>query len=47
MRTHDAKCVERYLVQLLLSADFLFYYVKGMLEGTDAVVLPQADGIEM
>merc|ERR1719335_45935 len=36
-----------YLVQLLLSADFLFYYVKGMLEGTDAVVLPQADGIEM
>jgi len=35
-----------YLVQLFLSADFAFYYVKGLLDGTDAVVLPQADGIE-
>jgi len=34
-----------YLVQLFLSADFAFYYVKGLLDGTDAVVLPQAEGI--
>jgi len=36
-----------YLIQLLLAADFMFYYVKGLLEGTDQVVLPQAEGIEM
>jgi len=37
-----------YLIQLALSADFMFYYAKGLLEGTDAVVLPQAaDGIEL
>merc|ERR1719446_135671 len=37
-----------YLTQLFLSADFMFYYVKGWLEGTDAVVLPsQAEGIEL
>jgi ER lumen protein retaining receptor len=35
-----------YLVQLLLSADFMFYFVKGLLEGTDAIVLPQAEGME-
>jgi len=36
-----------YVVQLLLGADFMFYYAKGMLEGTDGVVLPSTDGIEM
>jgi len=36
-----------YLVQLFLSADFAFYYVKGLLDGTDEVVLPSSDGIEM
>jgi len=36
-----------YLIQLALSADFMFYYAKGLLEGTDQVVLPQAEGIEM
>merc|ERR1719398_4682 len=36
-----------YMIQLLLAADFMFYYVKGLLEGTDQVVLPQAEGIEM
>merc|ERR1719253_1072461 len=34
-----------YLVQLFLSADFAFYYVKGLLSGEDAVVIPQAEGI--
>jgi len=29
-----------YMVQLILSADFMFYYVKGFLEGADAIVLP-------
>jgi len=36
-----------YLFQLFLSADFSFYYVKGWLEGADAIILPQADGSSM
>jgi hypothetical protein len=35
-----------YVVQLLLSADFMFYFAKGVLDGSDAVVLPRADGVE-
>ena len=37
----------RYMVQLMLSADFMFYYVKGLLLGNDEVVLPQANEVEM
>lgn len=32
-----------YLTQLLLSADFMFYYVKGLMSGTDALT----DGLEI
>jgi len=35
-----------YVVQLFLSADFMFYFAKGKLDGSDAVVLPRADGLE-
>jgi len=35
------------IVQLFLSADFMFYYVKGFLEGTDEVVLPRSTDIVM
>jgi len=33
-----------YFVQLLISADFCFYFAKGFLDGSDAVVLPQLGG---
>lgn len=36
-----------YMVQLILSADFMFYYVKGFLEGSEAIVLPQQGELEM
>jgi len=39
--------VSSYMVQLMLSADFMFYYVKGLLQGNDEVVLPQANEVEM
>jgi len=39
--------VGSYMMQLLLSTDFMFYYVKGLLQGADEVVLPQAGEVEM
>jgi len=39
--------VSSYMVQLMLSADFMFYYVKGLLQGNDEVVLPRANEVEM
>jgi len=34
-------------LQLFFVTDFMFYYVKSLLEGTDSVELPQATGLEM
>jgi len=35
------------IAQLVLSADFMFYYAKGFLEGTDGAILPKSTDIEM
>jgi len=35
-----------YATQLLLSADFMFYYAKGLLEGTEETILP-TDSLEI
>ena len=45
--TSHYRNVPRYMMQLMLSADFMFYYVKGLLQGNDEVVLPQANEVEM
>jgi len=45
--TAGIQIVMAYATQLILSADFMFYYAKGLLEGNDTVVLPEAGALEI